>query len=421
MKKIILFLPFILVLVFQITSCKTLFTEEGRLYRQAKTLVRQKKYDHAISNLSIALQIDPEYKNAVKLIDEIFPESQSYYLRLLKNMEQKDTLEVLDRRASIYTSLNTIYRAMSNLPQLIHPKTKEMLSFKLTDYSKQMDEAVHSAAEGYYQEGLRLAGNGNRTDAKAASKAFLKALEYIPDYKDAVSREAAARNRAIQAVVFLPFRGLDYTISDLNANEYILDTIVAKLSSDKEVMEYTKIVDQSQLEPILQSQQLALSGLFDDTTSVEIGKLVSANLIFSGKTNQISYDEPVTTHKVEHRKREVPAAFDDLGREPLEGETVTVEADIDIFKKTTSARILISYKLLDIETSTVLLSDSLNRDTEDSISWAAYQGDERALNEKDLELVSKGEGKAADASELISEGLRYLGMEVAAKLKSYLK
>lgn len=421
MKRTIVFFPFVILVLFQITSCKTLFTEEGRLYSQAKTLARQKRYDHAIANVSRALQIDPEYKKAIKLIDEIYPESQSYYLRELKNMEQKETLKVLDRRASIYTSLNMIYRAMNNLPQLIHPKTKEVLSFKLIDYSKQMDEAVQAAAEGYYQEGLKLAGTGNREDAKAASKAFLKALEYIPDYKDAVSREAAARNKAIQAVVFLPFRGLDYTISDLNANEYILDNIIAKLSSDKEVMKYTKIVDQSQLEPILQSQQLALSGLFDDTTSVEIGKLVSANLIFSGKTNQIAYDEPVTTHKSEHRKKDVPAVFDDLGRDPLEGETVTVEADVDIFKKITSAKILISYKLLDIETSTVLLSDSLSKDTEDSISWAVYQGDERALNDDDLDLISKGDEKVKDASELISEGLKYLGIEVAANLKSYLK
>lgn len=421
MKRRILISLFAIFILLLFSGCKTLFTEEGHLYSQSKSLVRHKSYDRAIANLSMALQIDPEYKKAILLMEEIFPESQKYYLRKLQGLNQNDSLSVLDSRASIYKSLNSINHSMNNLPQLIHPKTKEILSFKLIDYSKEMDNSVLAAAEGHYQEGLKLSKKGNRENAKAASKAFLKALEYIPDYKDAVAREAAARTKAIQSVVFLPFRGDNYTVSALDANEYLLDIIISRLTSDKSVMEYTNIVDRSQLEPILKTQQLALSGLFDESTSVKIGKLVSANLIFAGKTIQISIEKPTIIHRKEHRAVKVPAVFDDLGREPLEGEQFLAEGDIDLFQKSSSVKILISFKLLDVETSTVLLSDSLSTKKIDSTSWAEYHGDDRALNKSDRELIAKGEEKVSGVEDLLVKGLKDLGMNVSGRLKNYLK
>lgn len=421
MKRRILISLFAILILMQFSGCKTLFTQEGHLYSQSKSLVRHKRYDHAIANLSMALQIDPEYKKAILLIDEIFPESQKYYLRELQNLDQTGNLSVIARRASIYRSLNDINISMKKLPKLVHPKTGEILSFTLVDYTKEMDSALTAAAEGFYQEGLKLSETGNREDAKAASKAFKKVQKYIPNYKDTVSLEAAARTKAIQSVVFLPFRGNNYTVSALDANEYLLDLIISRLTSDKNVMEYTRIVDRSQLEPILKTQQLALSGMFDESTSVKIGKLVSANLIFAGKTIQISIEKPTTIHKTEHRAVKVPAVFDDLGRDPLEGEQFLAEGDLDLFQKSSSVKILISFKLLDVETSTIVLSDSLSTEKNDSTSWAEYHGDKRALHKSDLELIAKGEEKVSGVDELLLEGLKDLGMNVAVRLKNYLK
>lgn len=419
MKKLIIILT--IFTLFQFTGCKTFFTEEGKLYSQSKSMVRQKRYDLAISNLSMSIQIDPEYKKAILYIEEIFPESQEYYKRELRNLAEDNTLVVLDRKASIYTSLNNINRSMRNLPQLIQPKTKAVLTFKLEDYSNELETSILAAAEGHYQEGLRLYRDRSRENAKASSKEFLKVLEYIPNYKDAVSLEAKARTDAIQSVVFLPFRGDNYPAATLKINEYILDIIVSNITSDQEVMEYTNIVDHSLLKPILQTQQLALSGLFDESTSVEIGKLVSANLIFTGKTNKISFKKPSITHRKDHREAMVPAVFDDLGREPLENEKITVEADIDLYRNNTEVKIFISFKLIDIETSTVLLSDSLLKTNSDTVFWADYEGDKRALSQDDLNMVNNKTRNVKDVEELLIEALRDLGLEVAGKLKNYLK
>jgi tetratricopeptide (TPR) repeat protein len=419
--KRILIIFFIILILFQISGCKTLFTDEGRLYSQSKSLVRYKNYDEGISKLSMALQIDPEYKKAILFIEEIFSEAEQFYNRELRNLEQNNSLSVLDHRAAIYSSLNSIKHSMENMPQLTHPKTKQLLVFELTDYTRELESSVLAVTEGYYKEGIRLLKAGERENAKAASKAFLVVMEYTPGYKDAAARELDARNEAVQSVVFLPFRGENYTVSALNANEYILDIIISQLASDSEVMKYTNIVDYSQIEPILQTQQLALSGLFDESTSIEIGKLVSANLILSGKTNLISFDYPESSQWLEQRELLVPAVFEDLEREPLEGEQFLAEVDVNLFKRTSRVKINISFKLIDIETSTIILSDSLLEEKSDIVSWAQYKGDERALNQRDIDLINNVVENETDMEKLFIESLSNLGKNIADKLRNYLR
>lgn len=419
-KRIVLILITILI-IFNISACKTLFTDEGRLFSQSKSLIRSKYYDQGIMKLSMALQIDPEYKKAILYLEEKFTESEQYYIRAGLNLEQNNSLSFLSRRVSIYKSLNSIKNSMEKLPPLTHPKTKLLLVFELTDYTEELEASILAAAEGYYKEGTRLLKDGERENAKAASKAFLVVLDYIPGYKNAVLLEKKARTNAIQSVVFLPFRGDNYTASALNANEYILDIIISQLASDSEVMEYTNIVDHSQINSILQTQQLSLTGLFDESTSVEIGKLVSANLILTGKTNLITLNYPETYQSTEYREQLVPAVYEDLDREPLEGEQIIAEAVVFMYETFSSINIDISYKLIDIETSTILLSDTLHQEKSNLVLRAEYQGDVRALSQRDNNLIRYGEGKDVDMEQLLVAGLKDLGKNIAVNLRNYLR
>ncbi len=420
MKKIALSILLIF-MIFQLSGCKTLFTEEGSLYSHSKPLVRRKQYDQALSNLSLALQIDPEYKKAILFLEKVYPEAITHYQREIRNLTSGEALSSLDRRAAAYRSLNSIAFSMGNLPGIIHPKTGTPLVFDVVNYDTELETAVLAAAEGYYQEGRRLAVEAGRESAKAASRAFKTALEYIPGYKDADSLEQDARIKAIQSIVFLPFRGDNYTYSGFNANEYLQNTIITDIVSNPSVMEYTNIVERALLEPVLEAQKMALTGLFNESVSIEIGKLVNANLIVAGKTNQISFDLPRVFTKSEHREKIITPTAEELGREPLESDAYSVEADIILYRKVAEVRVMASYKLIDIETGTLVLTDSLRKEESDSVYWAEYQGDERALTDRDRNLVDNKERSVKDVEDMLITALEAMGREISGQLGDYLR
>ncbi|MBI9102892.1 MAG: hypothetical protein JEY99_10785 [Spirochaetales bacterium] len=405
-----------------VSGCKTLFTTEGNLYAAAKDNVRQNHFDMAVDKLVQAVNIDPEYKRAILFLEKSYPEGLDYYRVELNRIQGEDDLSALDYRASLYNSLVDMSDSIKKLPDpLIHPKTDLVMIFEINDYSEELKAAVTMAAEGYYLEGMRLAGLGSREAKKEASKAFLKTLAYIPGYKDAESRESAAREGAIQQVVFLPFRGDNYTFNGLDANELLFDKILSLIVSDSEVKKYTRIVDRSILDEVLKEQKLYASGLFDESTSIEIGELVSANMAVSGRTSQLTYKKPETEVVREFREVEVTPTAEELGREPLEGELITVSADCFFHEKSSSARLIVSYNLIDIESGTVLQSDTLRSDVSDSAEWITVEGDKRVLSYSEMGLVSTRDRDVKDSEELILECIDDMGKNIAEQLASYLR
>lgn len=412
---------FVLVLLFSLAGCKSLFTPEGRHYRDAKSAVARSDYSRGIAALSLALQLDPEYKKAILLLEEAYPQGVNWYKNELTKVSGGFDLSSLDRTAAAYAALVSIAESVNTLPVLVHPKTKQTLSFSPGDYREELRQAELNAAEGHYQEGIRLALMDDRESAKQSSREFLKALDYVPGYKDAREREGVIRQRAIQSVVFLPFSlntGANY---GADISRIIPDTIIAEIINNPEVMEYTQIVDQELVDQVIQNQRLSMSGLYDESSGVEIGRLVNANLILAGKVNNMTWDKPYQTFKVVEREAQVTPTAADLGREPLEGELFTVNATVYLFEAGSSAKIMASYKLIDIETGTIILSNALAEEVVDEQFWAEFEGDERALTAEDRKLTQVRKKSPRTIPSLLGEASEEIGKVIASRLKSYLK
>lgn len=420
MKKALI-LSVIITILFTVSGCKSLFTEEGRLFRHAKSFEKSRQYDDAVERVVQALVIDPEYKKAIKFLKETYPDAVAYYEREAQEGEKSTGLAAVDRRAKAFISLNRITDAMSTLPPLTDPDTDRLLGFSIKSYTDEMNAAILAAAEAHYQEGLRLSALGDRENAKKASKEFLRTLEYVPGYKDALQREAAATEEAMQRLVFLPFDRVDAGYYSVDTSSIIRDTAESIIISDGEVMKYTTIVDRSQLSRIIEEQQLGLSALFDESTTLEIGNLLNANLIVTGEVTQVSRNNPTLNRQLVSRQKEVIPTAEELGREPVEGETVTVTADVAIYREYSSAAIRVSFKLIDMEKGAVVLSDTVTKEITSEARWAEYAGDERALTYNDETLVNNWDRNAKGVIELIGEAAEEAGTHVGLRLKEYLR
>ncbi|MDC7224398.1 MAG: hypothetical protein PQJ60_11710 [Spirochaetales bacterium] len=403
-----------------LSGCKS-FTTEGNFYSQGKYAARRNQYDIAVENLVQAVNIDREYKKAILLLDQIYPEGIEYYRGILRRIEGRDDLEALDSRANSYISLVSMVRSIQDAPSLIHPKTAEPIRFPLYEYNAEKEAAVLAAAEGHYQEGIRLASQGSRESDKAASKEFLRTLDYVPSYKDAEKREEEARSGASQQLLFLPFRGERSYRSNLDVNEYLLDYVISAVLKDDKALEYTTIVDRSLMEMALEEQQLQLTGLFDESLSIEIGQMVSANMVFNGTITQVNLEASEPQIIREKRDRSVTPTAAELGREPLEGETVTVSGECSFHSLSSSARLVGGFKLIDIETGTVLLNETYRVERDDFARWLVLEGDNRVLSEEEKLLAMEQDRGVSSPDDLLLECADELGRNVAQALIAYLR
>jgi hypothetical protein len=402
------------------SSCKS-FSLEGQFYSQGKNAARRSQFDVAVENLVQAVSLDGEYKKAILLLEETYPKGIEYYRGILRRMEGRDDLEALDSRADSYISLVNMARSIQDTPFLAHPKTDEPIRFPVYDYSAEKEMALSAAAEGHYQEGIRLSSLDERESDKAASKQFLRSLHYIPDYKDAEERENEARSGASQQLVFLPFRGDRPKYGTLNVNDYLMDKLVSTLLDDRGALEYTTLVDRSQMEMALEEQMLSMTGLFDESTSIEIGEMVSANIVFTGQVTQVSLNRPKSQVIREDRSKTVTATEADLDRTPLEGETVTVSGEVVFHSLDSSARLIAGFKLIDIETGTILLNETYRAERTDSARWISLEGDSRILSGEEKVLLTAYDREVKGTDELLLECTDEVAQNMAKTLAAYLR
>jgi len=189
------------------------------------------------------------------------------------------------------------------------------------------------------------------------------------------------------------------------------------------VMEYTNIVEQELVDQVIAAQKTAMSGLYDNATGVEIGKMVNANLILAGSVDNITWENPATYYKTLDRSADVTVTEEDVLADPalILGDTFTVTAAVTQFHARSSARFQVSYKLIDIESGTVVFSQSQVFETEDNERWGEFEGDSRALTEEDSALLELWQEPVKKVPVLLGIISREAGEKIAARLKGYLK
>lgn len=192
-------------------------------------------------------------------------------------------------------------------------------------------------------------------------------------YKDAVALRNQAVEKGRYAIAVLPFAG---TKKDQAARVQALATTSLTEISDP----FIKVVDRENIERILAEQRLGLSGVVDEATAVEAGKLMGAHAVLMGTL--IDYREENGS-----LKRSTKGGFqayqlkvpDPMNPGKMMLVTKHKPAQYTEYYQENKVYCSFSYKLVSLETGEVMLSKVVDRNKDDHAWYATFDGDPSSL------------------------------------------
>lgn len=281
------------------------------------------------------------------------------------------------------------------------------------------EESKAAAAAMHFEKGREMARGDDMSSNKEAAKRFRYAMEYVPDFRDAKSRYAAARKLGTTRLGISTFESYTSTeYGDLGAQ--ISNDILGRFSRNSDEFEFFEVIDRDALDRILAEQKLSLSGLMDESTTAELGGLAGVNSIIIGKVTQANVDrqrlDPVARSYEKTIKVGEEKYTDDEGKEKTrdikEKKTVYMNEQVKLSTATISA----SFKILDVATGAVLAADNLTYSSEWKGTWYTYRsGDKRAIPNR----LTRSEVPYISEAKLARQALDDVTSKVNSSIASY--
>lgn len=399
-----------LALLLLLMGCAAL-TQYGKLEKSARQNYLNQNYDAAVFDCAASLKLNPNYDKAQALIKDAFNAAVSAHTNKINQLVPSSAKFKWDEIVSELEALIKLNETIKSLPTLTEKKTKRVIKFKTADYSDMLQKSKAKAAEAHYQEGLRLSTLDGVDTQKQAAKEFKTADQYQPGYKDAASRYQTTRQAGVKRMAIIPFEDKSGKNGQYGAiSETVVDEVVSAVMNDPDATEFLEIISRDRLEQVMQEQKLGLTGLVDQQTAVELGKVLGVHEIVTGKITQVIYTPERT---VEERFREEGEIY--VGK----NQKRYVSAIVTVYTRTSGASITGSYQIIDIKTARLKKSDSFIGKEDFSTKWAKYSGDEEALSRSSRNLISRSEELAPVEEEMVSRAAHNLAMSLAQSFKQY--
>lgn len=411
-----------------LTGCAS---KHGELMKSAQTNYQTNQYEAALHDAVAALKLKPDYDKAQDFVVTFFNAAVEVRENQIKTLEATPSKFKWDGIVAEYKGLIKINNLVKNLPPtaLVHKKTKQRIVFNIKDYTSPLSEASEKAAEVHYQEGIRIAASAGDVDTqKAAAKEFKKAEEFVPGYKDASIRYEESRRAGVKKMAILPFEDVSGDAHLYGGlRDTITDLIVDSVLNDQSAIEFLELISRDQLERVMAEQEFAFSDLFSDETAAQVGRLAGVHEIVTGKITQIVYvPERTKTSPVEQSATLRVASgtetyTDSSGKVRTRTKWVdkNVSAIVTHYTRESSAAIIGSYQIIDVETAAIRGSGRFNEKSEFKAEWGRFDGNKSALNKHYQALCSKPEEFAPTEQEIVLDATNMLSSQLAEKFKEY--
>ena len=407
----------------------------GKLMDSADMSYRANNHEAALRDTVTALRLNPNYVRAQNFVTVYFKAAVKAEQNKLKMLESSSSELTSSRKfrcdeiVEAYRTLVRVNTLVSELPPLIHKKTKERITFGIRDYSLQLGEATENAAEVHYQRGVREAASSDDVETqKQAAKAFKRVQELIPGYKDAATRYDQARSAGVKKMAILTFEDKSGKARAYGGlSDTITDNIISAVLNDPTATEFLEIISRDQLEQVMAEQNLGFTGRFDSKTVAGIGEVAGVHELVVGQITQIIYTPPRPKRKnwnrqaIVKRKTGTERYVDKNGKTQTRDKysDVKISANVVHHQVESSVTIIGSYKILNVKTAAFKKADNFNTKHEFKAEWARYSGDKGALTRSDLVLTSKEEQDPPVEDQMVVDAANKLADELAEALKAY--
>ncbi len=414
----------LLVMLLVMTAC----SKNVVLYKQALKEYNQGNFETSLRSNVQSLQLKPGYEKAQDLIKNSYPKAISVREQRVADLQKSSDPAVWGKLVVEYQALEDLQNLVKPINPLWNPKTGMGYTFQIKDYSRELAESKTNAAEYHYNLGVNLTKSGSSPDIqKQAAKEFQQALSYVPNYKDSDARYQAARKLAVKRIAITPFEdktGLKSKYGGIS--EILTESVISSLVQDKTAGEFLEIIARDQMTAVLSEQQLSTSGLVDESSAANIGMLLGAHEIMTGKILQVNYVAPRTTSVELKESANVVVSEETYVDEEGKERTRSIKGDVFCtytrYTKTSNVQITASFTIVDVATGKIKLQNTVSAEQPWTDSWARKgTGDERALSPATKALITKSEPLPPSDAEMVNVALRGLSADIVSKIKDYVK
>jgi tetratricopeptide (TPR) repeat protein len=191
----------------------------------------------------------------------------------------------------------------------------------------------------------------------------------VPDYRDTKTLMAQLRNTNQLRIAMLPIE--DYS-GQLNTGRELSSHIINQILALRNPL--IQLIDREYTERILEEQKFGLSGLVDERTAANAGRIVGGSTVLVGVITNVTLHNPGP-------ERERRTAYLRERVQYIDGFTGMRmsnwqfrETLYEEIKEETKVTITFKYRLLSTETGRILDSDVITRSVINTVRYAQYSG-----------------------------------------------
>jgi hypothetical protein len=334
------------------------------------------------------LQSNPNSKKSIEVLMQSYPLAKENSLRRIQNALDADVVNKYSVVADEYLALNALADAIYTCPKALElfPQPEQ--------FSSELGQILPLAAEEAYNLGERLLRSNSIRDAREAYAQFVKAGNYMPDYRDVEEKiQDALYAATLKVVVEKPITPEKYQLSADFFYNNLMERIY-KITENQFVRFYT--YEEARNERLNNPDQYLLLS-FED--------FAVGNMRETQSTLEVTRDSVlVGTTTVNGRKQNVYG---------------TVKANLVVNSREVVSEGILSAKIVNAANNRVESQRNFPGKFVWVNEWASYKGDERALSKEQLKMTKTEPIMPPPQQQLFIEFTKPIFDQVVSFTRSY--
>lgn len=370
----------------------------GQLHDAVQLYLKARDYREKIGRVGVNLEVPAHYARDFEASKVI----------VLEEMYNEATALLDDDQ---YEKAQRIFKDISTLD----PNYRDAKALSSVAYSEPL-----------YIQGKVALDNGAY---RMAYDYFKQILARTDNYKDSRELQQEAVEKGRVTVALVPFENVT---NEAHLEQRISAYVLEELSKVPDP--FLRFVDRSDMDQILQEQQLSVSGIINDETATVVGELVGAQAILTGKV--LGYK--LLNNRIERHRMDGYEGSQVKKRSPETGVEYYVTqykpVKYNQYTGSRSVAVTFQYKLLSLETGEVMLSQLMEREAKDDIHYATYDGNTATLfpasgdnrnasaaAKRGLDNLLRARRTLKNESELSSALFGNVSQEIAGQISDYMR
>lgn len=317
--------------------------KEGNYKKAVYDYKDAKAYRDKVERMGLKLEA-PAY------FTDDYEEAKRKYLR---NIYEEGNALMAEKR---FAEANKLFKEISSLD----PNYKDISDLKNV-----------SRNEPIYIEALEYFDNGQY---RKAYYELDKVYRSDPNYKDVAILRTESLDKGKYPVAIVPFEN---ATSNRGLEKQVQARVVTELTSVNDP--FLKVIERENTEMVLEEQRLNLSAVVDEQTAAEVGNLLGAKAVVTGTV--LSYTSvpgklrsqtknAYEAYQVKRYNKDLDKTFYETRYKPVSYTEYYNHNEVSIS---------FQYKAISLETGEVLFSKVVDKNAQDNIFYATYDGEPTKL------------------------------------------